>query len=100
MNAPPDAQRVARRWIAKADEDLAAAERLLAIDDSLASVVCFHSQHKASGRRAPRRPPRVLFGLRRPAPAAPLWRDTDTSAYGWPPCLRTPVVSNPEAPAL
>lgn len=44
MNAPPDAQRVARRWIAKADEDLAAAERLLAIDDSLASVVCFHSQ--------------------------------------------------------
>jgi hypothetical protein len=44
MNAPPDAQHVARRWIAKADEDLAAAERLLAIDDSLASVVCFHSQ--------------------------------------------------------
>jgi HEPN domain-containing protein len=44
MNAPPDAQRVARRWLAKADEDLAAAERLLAIDDSLASVVCFHSQ--------------------------------------------------------
>jgi HEPN domain-containing protein len=44
MNAPPDAQRVARRWIAKADEDLAAAERLLAIDDSLASVVCFHGQ--------------------------------------------------------
>jgi HEPN domain-containing protein len=44
MNAPPDAQRVARRWIAKADEDLAAAERLLAIDDSLASIVCFHSQ--------------------------------------------------------
>jgi HEPN domain len=35
MNEPPDAQRVARRWIA---------ERLLAIDDSLASVVCFHSQ--------------------------------------------------------
>lgn len=44
MNAPPDAQRVASRWIAKADEDLGAAERLLAIDDSLASVVCFHSQ--------------------------------------------------------
>jgi HEPN domain-containing protein len=44
MTARPDALRVARRWIAKAEEDLAAAERLLSLDDSLASVVCFHSQ--------------------------------------------------------
>jgi len=40
----PDALRVACRWIAKADEDIGAAERLLEGDDSLASVVCFHSQ--------------------------------------------------------
>ena len=44
MTARPESLRVARRWIAKADEDLAAAERLLSIDDSLAAVVCFHSQ--------------------------------------------------------
>ena len=45
MTAPlPETLRVARRWIAKAEEDLAAAERLLSLDDSLAAVVCFHSQ--------------------------------------------------------
>ena len=44
MTAQPEALRVARRWIAKADEDIAAAERLLALDDSLAAVACFHSQ--------------------------------------------------------
>ena len=44
MTARPEALRVARRWIAKAEEDLAAADRLLSLDDSLAAVVCFHSQ--------------------------------------------------------
>jgi HEPN domain-containing protein len=44
MTARPEALRVARRWIAKADEDIAAAERLLALDDSLAAVACFHGQ--------------------------------------------------------
>jgi HEPN domain-containing protein len=44
MTARPETLRVARRWIAKADEDLAAAERLLSLDDSLTAVVCFHSQ--------------------------------------------------------
>lgn len=44
MTARPEALRVARRWIAKAEEDLAAAERLLSLDDSLAAVACFHSQ--------------------------------------------------------
>lgn len=44
MTARPEALRVARRWIAKADEDLTAAERLIALDDSLAAVVCFHAQ--------------------------------------------------------
>jgi HEPN domain-containing protein len=44
MTARPEAVRVARRWMAKAEEDLAAAERLLSLDDSLAAVVCFHSQ--------------------------------------------------------
>jgi HEPN domain-containing protein len=44
MTARPEALRVARRWIAKAEEDIAAAERLLALDDSLAAVACFHSQ--------------------------------------------------------
>jgi HEPN domain-containing protein len=44
MSARPEALRVARRWIAKAEEDLAAAERLLSLDDSLAAVACFHSQ--------------------------------------------------------
>ena len=44
MIARPEALRVARRWVVKADEDLAAAERLLSLDDSLAAVVCFHSQ--------------------------------------------------------
>jgi hypothetical protein len=44
MTARPEALRVARRWIAKAEEDLAAVERLLSLDDSLAAVVCFHSQ--------------------------------------------------------
>jgi hypothetical protein len=33
MTARPEALRVARRWIAKADEDLAAAERLLSLDE-------------------------------------------------------------------
>jgi len=37
MTARPEALRVARRWITKADEDLAAAERLLSLDDSLAA---------------------------------------------------------------
>jgi len=44
MIARPEARRVAARWIAKADEDLAAAERLLSLDDALAAVACFHSQ--------------------------------------------------------
>ena len=44
MIARPETLRVARRWIAKAEEDLSAAERLLSLDDSLAAVVCFHSQ--------------------------------------------------------
>ena len=44
MSAPPEALRVARRWIPKADEDIAAAERLLTLDDSLAAVACFHGQ--------------------------------------------------------
>ncbi len=44
MTTRSEALRVARRWIAKAEEDLAAAERLLSLDDSLAAVVCFHSQ--------------------------------------------------------
>ncbi len=44
MTARPEALRVARRWITKAEEDLAAAERLLSLDDSLAAVACFHSQ--------------------------------------------------------
>jgi HEPN domain-containing protein len=44
MTGRPEALRVAGRWIAKADEDLAAAERLVALDDSLAAVVCFHAQ--------------------------------------------------------
>ena len=44
MTARPEALRVARRWIAKAEEDIAAAERLLALDDSLAAVACFHGQ--------------------------------------------------------
>jgi HEPN domain-containing protein len=44
MTARPEALRVARRWIAKADEDLRAAEGLIALDDSLAAVVCFHAQ--------------------------------------------------------
>jgi HEPN domain-containing protein len=44
MTGRPEALRVAGRWIAKADEDLAAAERLIALDDSLAAVVCFHAQ--------------------------------------------------------
>jgi HEPN domain-containing protein len=44
MNARPETLRVARRWVAKADEDIAAAERLLSLDDSLAAVACFHSQ--------------------------------------------------------
>jgi HEPN domain-containing protein len=44
MTVRPEALRVARRWIAKADQDIAAAERLLEVDDSLASVACFHSQ--------------------------------------------------------
>jgi HEPN domain-containing protein len=44
MTARPEALRVAHRWIAKADEDLTAAERLIALDDSLAAVVCFHAQ--------------------------------------------------------
>jgi HEPN domain-containing protein len=44
MTAQPEAVRVARRWIAKADEDLAAAERLLELDDSLAAIACFHGQ--------------------------------------------------------
>ena len=38
MSARPEALRVARRWIAKAEEDIAAAERLLSLDDSLAAV--------------------------------------------------------------
>jgi HEPN domain-containing protein len=44
MSERAEALRVARRWIAKADEDIAAAERLLAVDDSLAATACFHSQ--------------------------------------------------------
>ena len=44
MTARPEALRVARRWIAKAEEDIAAAERLLSLDDSLAAVACFHGQ--------------------------------------------------------
>jgi HEPN domain-containing protein len=44
MSARPEALRIARRWMAKAEEDLAAAERLLSLDDSLAAVVCFHGQ--------------------------------------------------------
>lgn len=44
MTARPEALRVARRWMAKAEEDLAAAERLLSLDDSLTAVVCFHGQ--------------------------------------------------------
>jgi HEPN domain-containing protein len=44
MTVRPETLRAARRWIAKAEEDLAAAERLLSLDDSLAAVVCFHSQ--------------------------------------------------------
>jgi HEPN domain-containing protein len=44
MTARPEALRVARRWIAKAEEDLTAAERLIGLDDSLAAVVCFHAQ--------------------------------------------------------
>jgi HEPN domain-containing protein len=48
MTVRPEALRVARRWVAKAEEDLAAAERLLSLDDSLASVVCFHSQQAAT----------------------------------------------------
>ena len=44
MTASPEVLRVARRWTSKADEDIAAAERLLALDDSLAAVACFHSQ--------------------------------------------------------
>ena len=47
MTARPEARRVAGRWIAKADEDLAAAERLVSLDDSLAAVVCFHCQQSA-----------------------------------------------------
>jgi len=44
MTVRPEALRVARRWMAKAEEDIAAAERLLALDDSLAAVACFHGQ--------------------------------------------------------
>jgi len=44
MTGRLEALRVAGRWIAKADEDLTAAERLIALDDSLAAVVCFHAQ--------------------------------------------------------
>ena len=38
MTGRLEALRVAGRWIAKADE------RLIALDDSLAAVVCFHAQ--------------------------------------------------------
>ena len=44
MTAPPETLRVARRWIPKADEDIAATERLLALDDSLTAAACFHRQ--------------------------------------------------------
>jgi HEPN domain-containing protein len=44
MTAPPEVLRAAHRWIRKAEEDLAAAERLLSLDDSLAAVACFHCQ--------------------------------------------------------
>ena len=44
MTARPEALRVARRWIDKADEDLTAAKRLIALDASLSAVVCFHAQ--------------------------------------------------------
>jgi HEPN domain-containing protein len=44
MTVRPEALRVARRWVGKADEDLRAAERLLSLDDSLAAVACFHAQ--------------------------------------------------------
>ena len=38
MTARPEALRVARRWIAKAEKGLPAAERRLSLDDSLAAV--------------------------------------------------------------
>lgn len=44
MTGRPEALRIAHRWIAKADEDLTAAERLIALDASLSAVVCFHAQ--------------------------------------------------------
>jgi HEPN domain-containing protein len=44
MTARPETLRVARRWMTKAEEDIAAAERLLSLDDSLAAVACFHGQ--------------------------------------------------------
>lgn len=36
-----------RKWVAKAEEDLLAAETLLQQEPVLASVVCFHSQQAA-----------------------------------------------------
>jgi HEPN domain-containing protein len=45
MNAPPDFAAVAAAWLAKADEDLAAARFLLTMGNECpAAVVCFHAQ--------------------------------------------------------
>ena len=44
MTGRPEALRVAGRPDRQGGEDLAAAERLIALDDSLAAVVCFHAQ--------------------------------------------------------
>ena len=45
MSVPPEAMRVVRQWVERAEEDLEAAEILLAAPATLSfNAVCFHSQ--------------------------------------------------------
>lgn len=44
MTVRPETLRVTRSWMIRAEEDIAAAERLLSLDDSLAAVACLHAQ--------------------------------------------------------
>ena len=73
MTARPETLRAVRRWIAKAEEDLAAAERLLSLDDSLAAVVCFHAQQavEKAAQGAPRHRRRAVRANPRRHPARP-----------------------------
>jgi hypothetical protein len=100
MIARPEARRVALRWIAKADEDLAAAERLMSLDDSLAAVVCFHCQQAVekpiTGHEA-RSAIAVATDVRRAVGRA--LDSTSAPAWPWHPgrCLRCPPAAGHRA---